>query len=64
MYTLGIRVKKLFDEGATGCMVSSKFKRRHRNPLYLKDFEDENGRVQPSLVDIESDMANLFISTS
>ena len=28
----------------------------------LKDFEDENGKVQPRLVDINSDMAQLFIN--
>ena len=27
-----------------------------------KDFEDENGKVQPRLVDIESDMAQLYIN--
>ena len=31
-------------------------------PLYLKDLEDENGKVQPRLVNIDSDMAQLFIS--
>ena len=30
--------------------------------ITLKDFEDENGKVQPRLVDIESDMAQLFIN--
>ncbi len=57
---LGIGVKKLFDEGVTGCIVSAN-SNGDITPLYLKDFEDENGKVQPRLVDIESDMAQLFI---
>ena len=57
---LGIGVKKLFDKGITGCIVSANSK-GDIMPLYLKDFEDENGKVQPRLVDIESDMAQLFI---
>ncbi len=58
---LGIGVKKLFDEGATGCIVSAN-SNGDIVPLFLKDFEDENGKVQPRLVDIESDMAQLFIN--
>jgi len=57
---LGIGVKKLFDQGVTGCMVSANSK-GDITPLYLEDLEDENGKVQPRLVDIESDMAQLFI---
>ena len=57
---LGIGVKKLYDEGNTGCIVSAD-SNGDISPLYLKDFEDENGKVQPRLVDIESDMAQLFI---
>ncbi len=58
---LGIGVKKLFDQGITGCMVSANSK-GDLTPLYLKDLEDENGKVQPRLVNINSDMAQLFIS--
>lgn len=57
---LGIGVKKLFDQGITGCIVSAN-SNGDIAPLYLKDFEDENGKIQPRLVDIESDMAQLFI---
>jgi 6-phosphofructokinase 1 len=57
---LGIGVKKLFDQGISGCIVSAN-SRGDITPLYLKDFEDENGKVPPRLVDIESDMAQLFI---
>ena len=58
---LGIGVKKLFDQGVTGCIVSAN-SRGDISPLYLKDFEDENGKVPPRLVDINSDMAQLFIN--
>ncbi|NNK81867.1 MAG: 6-phosphofructokinase [Flavobacteriaceae bacterium] len=57
---LGIGVKKLFDQGISGCIVSAD-SNGDVTPLYLKDFEDENGKVPPRLVDIESDMAQLFI---
>ena len=58
---LGIGVKKLYDEGATGCIVSAN-SNGDISPLYLKDFEDENGKVPPRLVDINSEMAQLFIN--
>ena len=55
---LGIGVKKLYDEGKTGCMVTSDPK-GDIAPLYLKDVEDENGKVKPRLVDIECQKSNL-----
>jgi 6-phosphofructokinase 1 len=48
---LGIGVKKLFDQGKTGCMVTSDPK-GDITPLFLKDVEDENGKVKPRLVDM------------
>lgn len=58
---LGIGVKKLFDDGVSNCIVSAN-SRGDISPLFLKDFEDENGKVPPRLVNIESDMAQLFIN--
>lgn len=58
---LGIGVKKLFDQGITGCIVSAN-SRGDISPLFLKDFEDENGKIPPRLVDINSDMVQLFIN--
>jgi len=49
---LGYGVKQLFDEGRTGCMVTAD----HTgivSPLYLEDVEDENGKIQPRLVNME-----------
>ena len=49
---LGYGVKKLYDEGRTGCMVTAD----HTGvvaPLYLADVEGENGKIQPRLVNME-----------
>jgi len=50
---LGYGVKKLFDEKQTGCMVTTNDSGIVR-PLFLKDVSDENGRIIPRLVDMES----------
>ena len=55
---LGIGVKKLFDEGKSGCLVSAN-SRGDIVPLYLMDLQDENGKIQPRLVDIDSEFAHL-----
>jgi len=55
---LGIGVKKLFDQGKTGCMVTSDPK-GDIAPLYLKDVEDTNGKVKPRLVDINCQKSEL-----
>jgi len=55
---LGFGVKRLFDQGITGCMVTSD----HRGdiaPLYLKDVEDEYGKVKTRLVNMEGQKARL-----
>jgi 6-phosphofructokinase 1 len=56
---LGLGVFKLFKEGKTGCMVTVS-----RNgdivPLFLKDVEDENGKVRPRLVNVESENVQLI----
>ncbi len=57
---LGIGVKKIFDEGATGCMVTADPK-GDVSPLYLKDVEDENGKVKPRLVDINCQRSQLVL---
>lgn len=50
---LGMGVKRLFDEGLTGCMVVSG-PNGDIFPLFLKDVEDENGKVKPRLVNMKS----------
>ncbi len=55
---LGMGVKKVFDEGKSGCLVSAN-SRGEITPLYLSDLEDENGKIQPRLVEIDSEFAKL-----
>jgi 6-phosphofructokinase 1 len=49
---------KLFQDGVTGCMVTVTPK-GDIQPLYLKDVEDENGKVKPRLVNMESEKVKL-----
>jgi len=52
---LGMGVKKLFDEGQTGCIVVAKTNGEFE-PLYLKDIEDpETGKIKTRLVDVDAD---------
>ena len=55
---LGIGVKKLYDQGLSGCMVTAN-SRGEITPLFLTDIQDENGKIPPRLVNIESEFANL-----
>lgn len=55
---LGMGVKKLFDEGKTACMVTADPK-GDIAPLYLKDVEDENGKIKPRLVNMNTQKAKL-----
>jgi len=55
---LGMGVKKLFDEGKSGCLVSAN-SRGEITPLYLSDLQDKQGKIQPRLVDIDSEFSKL-----
>jgi len=55
---LGTGVMKLFQEGITGCMVTAD-PAGNISPLYLKDVEDEHGKVKPRLVNINSERVQL-----
>lgn len=48
---LGYGVKKLFQEGRTGCMVTAS-ETGDISPLYLEDVEDANGKIIPRLVNM------------
>lgn len=51
---LGFGVKKLFDEGKSGCIVVCHNDGRVL-PLYLEDVEDpQTGKIKPRLVDVEA----------
>lgn len=56
---LGLGVYKLFSSGITGCMVTTD-RKGDISPLFLKDVEDENGKVKPRLVNIESEKVKLI----
>ncbi len=51
---LGMGIKKLFDQGVTGAMVTADHK-GDIYPLYLKDVEDKDGKIKPRLVNIHSE---------
>lgn len=55
---LAIGVQKLFKEGKSGCIVSADAE-GNISPIYLSDYEDENGKVKPRLVNMESQIAKL-----
>jgi len=59
---LGYGVKKLFDQGATGCMVTSD-PVGDIHPLYLKDVTNAQGKVQPRMVNIDSQKFQLVAET-
>jgi len=50
---LGLGVFKLFQDGNTGCMIMIN-RNSEVKPLFLKDVEDEKGKVKPRLVDVNS----------
>ncbi|MEN8155742.1 MAG: 6-phosphofructokinase [Bacteroidota bacterium] len=56
---LGLGVFTLFSKGETGCMTTIG-KEGNIVPLYLKDVEDENGKVKPRLVNIESELVQVI----
>ena len=60
---LGIGVKRLFDEGLTGCMVTSD-PAGDITPLFLKDVEDSNGKVRTRMVSMESQRAKMVFFNS
>lgn len=55
---LGLGVKKLFDEGQSGCLVTAN-SRGEVAPLFLSDLQNKDGKIAPRLVDIHSEFARL-----
>jgi 6-phosphofructokinase 1 len=60
---MGIGVKHLFDQGLTSCMVVSG-PNGDISPLYLKDVEDENGKVKPRLVNMDGQKSKMVFEDS
>ncbi|WP_020534999.1 6-phosphofructokinase [Lewinella cohaerens] len=59
---LGIGVQKLYKSGISGCIVSADAE-GNIAPVYLSDHEDENGKVKPRLVNMESEISRLFFKS-
>ena len=55
---LGLGVKKLFDEGKTGCMVTAN-SRGEVSPLFLSDIQDDSGKIAPRLVNVDTEFVQL-----
>lgn len=60
---LGLGVKILYDQGMTGCMVTSDPK-GDIFPLFLKDVTDEKGKVKPRMVNISSQKVTMVINNN
>jgi 6-phosphofructokinase 1 len=56
---LGLGVYSLFKKGETGCMTTID-RGGNISPLYLKDVEDENGKVKPRLVNVDSEQVQVI----
>lgn len=55
---LGLGVKKLFDDGKSGCMVTAN-SRGEVSPLFLSEIQDSSGKIAPRLVNIDSEFVKL-----
>jgi 6-phosphofructokinase len=60
---LGFGVKRLFDQGYTGCMVMAETHGEIK-PLFLKDVEDETGKIRPRMVNINTQKTRIFFEDS
>ena len=58
---LGMGVKKLYEQGMKGCIVSTT-RNAEIVPIFLKDVEDENGKIPPRLVDINTEFSQMVMS--
>lgn len=55
---LAIGVKKLYDQGISRCIVTTN-SRGDITPMYLSDFENNDGIIPPRLVDIDAEISKL-----
>lgn len=60
---LGLGVYTLFAKKFTGCMVTIS-REGDVSPLFLKDVEDENGKVKPRLVNVETEKVRLIFDNN
>ncbi len=60
---LGLGVYELYKKGDSGCVVTVA-RNGAISPLFLKDVEDENGKVKPRLVNVETEKAKLIFDNN
>lgn len=60
---LGTSIYKLYREGKSGCMVTVNPK-GDVSPLYLKDVEDNRGKIKPRLVNIYSERVKMVFENN
>ncbi len=60
---LGLGVYSLFVKGETGCMTTID-SGGNISPLYLKDVEDEQGKVKPRLVNMDSESVQVIFNNN
>jgi 6-phosphofructokinase 1 len=60
---LGLGVYSLYRKGETGCMTTID-RGGSISPLYLKDVEDEQGKVKPRLVNIDSESVQVIFKNN
>ena len=60
---LGLGVYSLFKKGETGCMTTID-RGGNISPLYLKDVEDEQGKVKPRLVNMDSESVQVIFKNN
>ncbi|MEO1517862.1 MAG: 6-phosphofructokinase [Bacteroidota bacterium] len=58
---LGMGVKKLYEQGLKGCIVATT-RDAQTSPIFMKDIEDENGKIPPRLVDINTEFSRMVLS--
>ncbi|MDP4207404.1 MAG: 6-phosphofructokinase [Bacteroidota bacterium] len=61
--SLGLGVYKLFSQGITGCIVTTG-RTGDIVPLFLKDLSDEEGKIIPRLVNIESEKVQMVYNNN
>lgn len=60
---LGFGVKRLFDQGFTGCLVMSETQGDVK-PLFLKDVEDSTGKIRPRMVNMDTQRTRIMFEDS
>ena len=58
---LGMGVKKLYEQGMKGCIVSTT-RKAEIVPIFMKDIEDKHGKIPPRLVDVDTEFARMVLN--